>query len=144
VPREKAEALLPILVISCLGLNSRSGVVDAHKHILQSVFASSYFFNRAKLVPFPIHAPRMKRSDLTSKAMAFLHGRRLMDILTPCEEAFVRFVILVDIMRYHQESLEPTLDKYHSLFSTEEKESVFEFMDFYKSGKADNTPFPVT
>jgi hypothetical protein len=66
LPREKAsKALLPILVIACLRLNSSSGLVD--KHIIQSVFAFALFFNRAKLVPFSIHS-RMNRSEFTPKA----------------------------------------------------------------------------
>jgi hypothetical protein len=54
LPCNKVEALLPVLAIACLHLNSRSGHVK--KHIAQTVFACVLFFNHAKLVPFPIHS----------------------------------------------------------------------------------------
>jgi len=142
LPRNKAEALLPILAIACLNLNSSSVLVDKHKHIMQSVFACALFFNRAKLLPFPIHS-RMKRSDFTPKAMDFLHGKRLMDHLSPSEETFVRFVILLDIMRYHPDALEATLDKYSSLFTIEEKQSVLDFINSYTCGRVEIPPFSI-
>lgn len=132
VPREKAEALLPVLVISCLRLNSSSDALDHNQYILQPLFATVYFFNRAKLMPFPIHLTRTKRSELTPKAMAHLHGKSLMEILTPSEESFVRFVVLLEIFRYHSESLLLSLDKYNNLFSNEDKDAVYEFLDIIK------------
>jgi len=112
IPREKAEALLPILLVSCLRLNSSSSVVREHKSILAPIFAAAYFFNRAKILPFSIQSGRNKRGHMTPKAMSYLHGKLLMDLVTPCEEAFIRFVVLLDIMRYHPYSLEPLLEKY--------------------------------
>jgi hypothetical protein len=109
-PREKAEALLPILLVSCLLLNSGSSVVHENKSMLQPIFAAAYFFNRSKFLPFPIQSGRNKRCNMTPKAMAHLHGKRLMDLLTPCEEAFIWFVVLLDIIRYHSYSLEPSLE----------------------------------
>jgi hypothetical protein len=53
--------------------------------------------------------------------MAHLHGKRLMDLLTQSEEAFICFLILVDLMRYHYHSLGVALNKYQNLFSAKEK-----------------------
>jgi hypothetical protein len=140
-PSEKVEALLPVLAIACLRLNSSSGRVD--KHIMQSVFACALFFNRAKLVPFSIHS-RVTRSDFTPKAMAFLHGKRIMDVLTPSEEAFVRFVILVDLMRYHYESLATAVPKYEALFTKEETDALLDFMKAYPGEKLENLALPLS
>jgi hypothetical protein len=38
------------------------------------------FFNRAKLLPFPIQSGRNKRGNMTPKAIAHLHGKCLMDL----------------------------------------------------------------
>jgi hypothetical protein len=132
VPREKAEALLPILLVSCLRLNSVSDVVKQHKYILQPIFAAAYFFNRSKLLPFPIQSGRIKRGDMTPKAMAHLHGKRLMDLLTPSEEAFIWFVVLLDIVRYHYESLLPALNKYINLFSDDDTKFASDFLETIK------------
>jgi hypothetical protein len=132
VPREKAEALLPILLVSCLRLNSVSACVHEHKSILQPIFAAGYFFNRSKLLPFPIQSGRIKRGDMTPQAMAHLHGKRLMDLLTPSEEAFIRFVVLLDIVRYHYESLLPALNKYINLFSDDDTKFASDFLETIK------------
>jgi hypothetical protein len=131
IPREKAEALLPILLVSCLRLNSSSSVVREHKSILAPIFAAAYFFNRAKILPFSIQSGRNKRGHMTPKAMSYLHGKLLMDLVTPCEEAFIRFVVLLDIMRYHPYSLEPLLEKYGILFSAQDKNAVLQFINTY-------------
>jgi hypothetical protein len=68
--RNKAEALLPILLVLCLCLNSSSSVVHQHKSILAPIFAPEYFFNRAKILPFSIQSGRNKRGNMTPKAMA--------------------------------------------------------------------------
>lgn len=143
IPREKAEALLPILLVSCLRLNSSSDVVHEHKSILAPILAAAYFFNRAKLFPFPIQSGRNKRGNLTPKAMAHLHGKRLMDLLTPCEEAFIRFVVLLDIMRYHSYSLMPSVSKYHMLFSGEDRDTVIEFIDTYTNNGVEKIRDPL-
>jgi hypothetical protein len=41
IPRKKAEALLLILLVSCLRLNSSSSVVHQHKSILAPIFAAA-------------------------------------------------------------------------------------------------------
>jgi hypothetical protein len=80
---------------------------------------------------------------MTLKAMAHLHGKRLMDLLTPCKEAFIRFVVLLDIMGYHPYSLVPLLEKYGILFSAQDTDAVLEFIDTYtKHGVKRIQPYP--
>jgi hypothetical protein len=131
IPHKKAEALLPILLVSCLRLNSSSSVVLEHKSILAPIFAAAYFFNRAKILPFSIQSGRNKRGHMTPKAMAYLQGKRLMDLLIPCKEAFIQFVVLLDIIRYHPYALVPLLEKYGVLFSAQDTNAVLEFIDMY-------------
>jgi hypothetical protein len=64
--------------------------------------------------------------------MAHLHGKRLMDLSTPSEEAFIRFVVILDILRYHFESLAPSLDKYDNLFCHKDKDAVYRMIEFVK------------
>jgi hypothetical protein len=144
IPCKKAEALLPILLVSCLRLNSSSFVVHQHKSILAPIFATAYFFNHAKLLPFPIQSGKNKRGNMTpKKTMAHLHGKCLMGLLTPCEEAFLWFVVLLDIMRYHSYSLVPLLEKYGILFSAQDKDAILEFIETYtKHGVKKIQPYP--
>jgi hypothetical protein len=67
-----------------------------------------------------------------------------MDVLTQSEEAFVRFVILVDLMHYHHESLASTVEKYGSLFTTKEKCTLLDFMNAYQGEKVENSSLPLT
>jgi hypothetical protein len=60
---------LPTIAILCLQLNSSSNVDQNH---MQMVFARMYFFNCAKLLPFPI-----------------LHKNYIMSVMT-CPGYFVR------------------------------------------------------
>jgi hypothetical protein len=131
IPSEKAEALLPILLVSCLCLSSSLSIVNEDKSILAPIFAAAYFFNCAKILPFSIQSGRNKPDHMTPKAMAHLHGKRLMDLLTPCKEAFIWFVVLLDIMRYHPYSLMPLLGKYGILFSTQDTDAILEFINMY-------------
>jgi hypothetical protein len=68
---------------------------------------------------------------MTPKAMAYLNRKRLIDLLTPCEEAFIWFVVVLDIMRYHPYSLVPLLEKCGILFSAQDTNAVLEFIDMY-------------
>jgi hypothetical protein len=66
-----------------------------------------------------------------------------MDLLTPCEEAFIWFVVLLDIMRYHSYSLMPLLEKYGILFSAQDKDAVLELIETYtKHGDEKIQPYP--
>jgi hypothetical protein len=44
VPRQKAEAILAVLVVSCLRLNSSCDVLHRNQDIVQPLFAAVYFF----------------------------------------------------------------------------------------------------
>jgi len=140
--RHKAEALLPILAISCLLFNSSTCSVE--KHLLQTVFGVIYFFNRAKHMSLPVHTRSTRHNYFSPEAMTHLHGKHLMDLLSPSEEAFIRFVILVDLMRYHHHSLFISLHKYKLLFSSKESKAVSAFMDAYEGEKVESpSPFLV-
>jgi hypothetical protein len=54
-----------------------------------------------------------------------------MDLLTPCKEAFIMFVVLLDIMRYHPYALVPLLEKYGILFSAQDTNAILEFINMY-------------
>jgi hypothetical protein len=135
----KAKALLPILAISCLLLNSSTCSVE--KHLLQTLFGVIYFFNHAKHMSLPVHTRSTRHNYFSPKAMTHLYGKCLMDLLSPSEEAFIRFVILVDLMRYHHHSLFISLCKYKLLFSSEESKAVSNFMDVYEGDKVES-PLP--
>jgi hypothetical protein len=80
---------------------------------------------------------------MTPKAMAHLHGNCLMDLLTPCEEAFILFVVLLDIICYHSYSLVHLLDKHCILFSAQDKDTVLAFIKTYmKHGVKKIQPHP--
>jgi hypothetical protein len=58
--------------------------------------------------------------------MSHLHGNHLMDLMSPSKEAFIRFVILVDLMRYHHH------------FSNEERKALANFMAGYEGEKVES------
>jgi hypothetical protein len=134
---QKAEALLPILAIACLRLNS-SSIADLH--VMHILFARVHFFNRAKLLPFPIHRKNCI-ADLTPQAKSYLHGKYLQDLLSPSQEAFVRFVTLLDLMRYHHNSLKALVIKYGALFTDEDTDALLHFMNDYQGSKNKNSNF---
>jgi hypothetical protein len=119
-------------------LNSSTCSVD--KHLLQTVFGTIYFFNRAKLMSIPIHTRSSRRNYFSPKAMSHLDGNRLMDLMSPSEEAFIRFVILVDLMRYHHHSLFVSVCKYQLLFRNEERKALADFMAGYEGEKVESPP----
>ena len=131
-PRHKAEALLAILAITSLRLNSSSTFTP----IVQNIVARMVFFNRTKLVSFSI-LQRNSNTALTHQAKVYLHGRRLMDMIGPSEEAFIRFVNLVDLVRYHPQALECCAFKYDALFTPEETDALVDFVKEYKGDKND-------
>jgi hypothetical protein len=55
--------------------------------------------------------------------------------MSPSKEAFIRFVILVDLMCYHHHSLYVSVCKYQLLFSNEERKVLADFMVGYEGGK---------
>jgi hypothetical protein len=138
----KAKALLPILAISRLLLNS--SICSVEKHLLQTVFRVIYFFNCVKHMSLPVHTHSTWHNYFSPEAMSHLHGKHLMDLLSPSEEVFIRFVILVDLMHYHRHSLFTSLRKYKLLFSSEESKALSNFMDVYEGDKVESpSPFLV-
>jgi hypothetical protein len=67
VPCEKAEALLPILLVSCLCLNSISDVVHQRKYILQPIFAAAYFSTIPNYFHFPFNMEELNAATLVPK-----------------------------------------------------------------------------
>jgi hypothetical protein len=62
-----------------------------------------------------------------------------MDLLTQSEEAFIRFIILVDLMHYHHHSLGVALNKYQILFTAKERSSLVYFMTSYQGDKVEDS-----
>ena len=130
-PREKAEALLCVLAMLCIDLNTRIDPCD--KHHFQSVFARVFFYNKSRLLPFPTTSNiPSTTSHLHPRAESFLHGKLMMDLLTPPEEAFIRFVTFVDLVRFHSASLMAGLVKYASLFHINDSTKLCKFLDSHK------------
>jgi hypothetical protein len=119
-----------------------SSICSVEKNLLQTVFGVIYFFNHAKHMSLPVHTRSTWHNYFSPKAMTHLHGKHLMDLLSPSEEAFIRFVILVDLMHYHHHSLFISLHKYKLLFSSKESKAVSDFMDAYEGDKVESpSPF---
>lgn len=110
LPRHaKAEALIPILVASCLDLASSS-----HQSVVQDIFGRLAFHARSSLCGF--HVTRKgSPSVLTIEATSYLHGRSLTSLMGAPEEAFIRFVIITDFFRYHFEAVGELSVKYRHL-----------------------------
>ena len=72
--------------------------------------------------------------------MVHLHGRRLLDLLGPSQEAFIRFVVLVDCMRYHGVILR-NLANTDGISDPDDNEALVEFMANYKGPKNTTIPY---
>ena len=134
---QTGKALVATLAIACLRLNS-TRVVDLQ--LMQIVFARVYFFNRAKLMPLPILC-KNSITDLSPQAKGYLHGRRILDLLSPSQEAFIRFVVLVDLMRYHGVILRNYSNAAHGFSDPDDNNALVEFMANYKGPKNMTLPF---
>ena len=55
----------------------------------------------------------------------------------PSEEAFIRFVNLVDLNRYHHEAMETSSFKYEDLFTPEERDALVQFVKGYQGVRND-------
>jgi hypothetical protein len=98
-PPAKAATLILILVTSCLDLPS-----CRFNHLIQDVFGRLVFHGRSSLCSFRV-SRKGRPSELTIEASSHLHGRALSTIMRPQEEAFIRFVIITDMCRYHFSAL---------------------------------------
>jgi hypothetical protein len=112
----KAEALIPILVSSCLHLPTSD-----YKHAIQDVFGRMVFHARSSLCGY--HVTRKgSPSSLTVEATSHLHGRSLSSFIGSSEEAFIRFVIITDFLRYHFATVSDLAVKYRHLLSGEDND----------------------
>ena len=107
----KAEALFAIFVTSCLNLSS-----SPYQHVLQDVFGRLVFHARMSVCGFVI-THKGSASNLTDAAASYLHGRALKNLMGVPEEAFIRFVIITDFLRYHFDTLGYLSKKYRHLLS---------------------------
>lgn len=115
----KAEALIPILVASCLQLSTSD-----HKHAIQDVFGRMVFHARSSLCGF--HVTRKgSPSSLTAEATSHLHGHSLSSLIGSSEEAFIRFVIITDFLRYHFATVSDLAVKYRHLLSSGTKGDAY-------------------
>ena len=127
----KAEALIPILVASCLHLPS-----SPHKHAIQDVFGRLVFHAWSSLCGFHV-THKGSPSGLTVEATTYLHGRSLSSLMGVPEEAFIHFVILTDFLRYHFDSLKDLSFKYrHLLSGSNDFTNVSDLLETYAGKKA--------
>ncbi len=126
--RAQAEALLPILAAASVNLRS-----TLHLSLIQDIYGRMVFHSRTNLVPFNV-IQKGSTSQLTVKARAHLHGKHLTEHIGVSEEAFIRFVIFTDILRYHSDQLKQYVDKYRSYLSASDYHSVSDQMKSYDGG----------
>jgi hypothetical protein len=123
----KAEALFPIIVASCLNLSS-----STYKHVLQDIFGRLVFHARTSVCGFVV-TRKGSASDLTNKVASYLHGRFLKNLMGVPEEAFIRFVIITDFLRYHFNRLTHLSKKYRHLLSrkNEDYNAIVSLLESY-------------
>ena len=129
----KTEALVVILVSSCLNLSS-----SAYKRLIQDIFGRLAFHARSGLCPFVVNR-KGDPSQLTTDAAAYLHGRLLSDLMGVAEEAFIRFVILTDFLRYHFDVIVTLSKKYRHLIGSDNYNKIAALTKSYK-GTIANKP----
>jgi hypothetical protein len=83
-----------------------------HHDILQDIFGRLAFHARSNLVTFNINRKGGGLSELSVHAAEHLHGKPLSRFMGIREEAFVRFVLIVDIFRYHYDDIPLYAEKY--------------------------------
>ena len=94
-PPTQAATLILILITSCLDLPS-----SHYKHLIQDVFGHLGFHGQASLCNFHV-SHKDCPSQLTIEACSYLHGCALSTVMHPQEEAFIHFIIIIDMCRYH-------------------------------------------
>lgn len=128
--RAKAEALIAIIVASCLNL-----VASPYKNIIQDVFGRLVFHARTSLCRFVVNR-KGKPSELTHEAASYLHGRHLSNLMGVPEEAFVRFVIITDFLRYHFDAIGNFSRKYRHLLCEADYSNLISVREDYNGEKA--------
>jgi hypothetical protein len=132
--RAKAEALIPILVACSLSLAS-----SPYKHIVQDIFGRLVFQNRSSYCGFFV-TQKGSVSLLTPQAMSYLNGRSLMNLMGVPEEAFIRFVIITDFLRYHFHMVSSLSNKYRHLLSAKDSKNIDTLLKDYDGVQARNRP----
>jgi len=132
--RAKAEALMPIIVASSFSLSS-----SHYKHLLQDIFGRLVFQNRSSLCGFFV-TQKGSVSLLTPQATSYLHGRSLLNLMGVPEEAFIRFVIITDFLRYHFDALGVFSKKYRHLLSANDYKNIATLLKEYDEVKALTRP----
>jgi hypothetical protein len=126
----KIEALLVIIVSSCLNLTA-----SAYNRLIQDIFARLVFHGRASVCPFVV-TRKGDQSQLSTDAAAHLHGRSLSTLMGVPEEAFVRFVVVTDFLRYHFDVINALAKKYRHLIGTDNYTQIAALTKSYKGNKA--------
>jgi hypothetical protein len=129
----KTEALVVILVSACLNLSS-----SAYKHLIQDIFGRLCFHARSGICPFVVNR-KGDPSQLTSDAAAYLHGRCLSDLMGAAEEAFIRFVMVTDFLRYHFDVIIALSKKYRHLIGSDNYKKIAALTNCYE-GKIAKKP----
>jgi hypothetical protein len=132
--RAKAEALIVILLSSCLNLAS-----SPYKNVIQDVFGRLVFHSRSGLCRFVVNR-NGNLSDLSHEAASYLHGRALSSLMGVPEEAFVRFVIITDLLRYHFHAIGDFSKKYRHLLGDDDYKKIVLLTKDYTGAKALSKP----
>jgi hypothetical protein len=122
----RAKAELHLLRLLCGAIELRDG---KNASTYAPILSHLVFSHRAEHVNFSVR--KKGSSDLTNEAKAFLHGKELQDLINVPEESFIRFVIAMDIARYHFHAVESWFPKYQAYIEMPIK--VKRFLDHYKT-----------
>jgi hypothetical protein len=126
----QAEALIVILLASCWDLPS-----SPHHCIIQDIFGRLLFHARSSLYAFPVNQKGSGPSALTDRACLHLNGTPLSQYMGIPEEAFVRFVLIVDVFRYHYDDIRLYAEKYKSILGDPSYETILAALDGYTGTK---------
>lgn len=130
--RAKAECLIPILAASCTALYK-----SPFKHVIQNIFGRLVFHARTSLNRFVVNR-KGNLSLLTNEACSHLHGKSLVRLMGVPEEAFVRFVIITDLVRYHQDDIREYSVKYRHLLGDDVYANISALLNKF-SGRQEST-----
>jgi hypothetical protein len=115
-PCQKAEAPIPIIVLAFAGFNSSN---SGFKFVVQDMVGWLLFYDCTKFLNFTIKQTN-SAINLTHEAKNYLHGHYVKDMVGPCEEAFLKFTAMMEMMRYHCDDLIFLSTKYSPLFSPDD------------------------
>jgi hypothetical protein len=121
-----AKAELHLLRLLCGAVELRNGTNGS---TYAPILAHLMFCHRADHVNFPVR--KKGSSDLTNEAKAYLQGKEVRDLIDIPEESFIRFLIAVEIARYHFSQVEGWFQKYQAYIAMPMKVKVF--LEQYKT-----------